>query len=1507
MSNYQWEKDDDDYTPYHLAYSNNDSDSSDHSHASVNSASDFREETSSESSNSSDDDFEDYGSKKSKPKSKQSTSRQAVSRSSSKKNVKQQYSSEERKPKRHINSDEDYDYSESYSDAFEDGIAYGDRPKRRQTSSYHFNETETEDDDDSSSNEEEGYEKPEKEEPSEQVPTIERVIGTEIEKKGEKRQYFCKYKNQSYIHCKWLTHEELNEINNGPDQLKKWKNAKKKSDVYLESAEESVNNLQILIGKRNSDDIINPEYFEVIRIIAHEIDPETNEDRYLVQWSASQQQDEEFTWELKNEISNDAALKAYEEREMKYEEVRNAIPPDPDELQQPQNYIEYSEENHNIPMFKNGLELRDYQLDGLNWLRKKWYERQSAILGDEMGLGKTVQGVSIINELFKLGLRGPFLIVVPKSTLMQWKREFRAWTDLNVVYYSDSKKARPLINDYELYWRTPDNQIDTHFTKFEVLLVNYEKLMRPDVNEIVNRFTWEYVIADEAHKLKKPNTETYKIFSSLLDQHKIKYLLLMTGTPPQVPSEMWGLLHLIAPRRFDDQEEFHERYDGRENDSELKDIIAPYMLQRFKKNVEKTIGSKEEIIVEIELSTSQRNLYKETLRTNAMKSDASSNMKMDLRKVCNHPYLLISPKRSQDSLIDPSERSNDPLQQQIECCGKMMFADKLLSQLYQQKSKVLIFSQLTQILDIFEDYCSYRKYKFARIDGQVRGSKRQFAMDNFNDPNKDIFIFLLCTKAGGQGLNLTAANYVIIYDSDWNPDNDIQAQARCHRIGQKNKVEVFRLVSKGTYETQMLKKSLEKIQNDQLNLYKIAFDKETRNLPIPQLLTNRIPIHSKEELELYLESEKTEGDIDNPLFFKQLQREQEIRETSERRTRKRRQASSEDDDIVDNEYQDDFNPNQLRKALLNFGWGQWDKILEFTKHEFTKAQIENFSTVLIYAMFFPNPKVIEENKLDDFYQLTGITDLDSEQNKLLKKLMRKHKLHDLLKYAERDIRQLFELKFVYEFLNSQSSMPPIEIPRDSIKWSNTEDWDIFNAIRDYGYNNWKKISEEIINQKDLKQSVEEVKKFLKNRFHHILSHIDGYQEFASRFNLSHRSKSRSSDRHRHRSGGDHKNKPKQEEKIQDPRVAKLELLSKAICLFGHPNNEDTWAQFEQYCSADNDEYLDDVRYLIDAAHRLLSSKTQDPETVFDDEKELIFMTKTLANEIAVACKWFEAFRSFYPTQFNSDRLNTIDSHPDWWDHSFDPILFEHINLFGFSRPYTLLSRSPFLRRLPSSSVDRVLQYAQYEDQNNHTTYQQPDLNPFELFVQKNELKKQIDLIINDLSNETIQQLSISIPKKQIAKFELPKILSNVYIMSLGNGDFCAIDGYLYRSGFECKVKHGGSEYKCLVTQTSYMPFQITQNQRKYTAETPLKAWEQVLDKCDQNPFDLFGLGLPWVRYFYQQQLNGKRVSGYRSINFDIVEEKPKNGLQSDLAKKEKTQLKFPSRRPMIRPMFLRPK
>ncbi|KAK8383261.1 hypothetical protein O3P69_011625 [Scylla paramamosain] len=469
-----------------------------------------------------------------------------------------------------------------------------------------------------------------------------------------------------------------------------------------------------------------------------------------------------------------------------------------------------------------GLSLHEYQLEGVNWLRYSWGQGTDTILADEMGLGKTIQTIAFLYSLYKEGhSKGPFLVAVPLSTIINWEREFEMWApDFYVVTYVGDRESRTMIREHELSFEegavrsaSKATRIRTTNVKFNVLLTSYEMISMDQA--CLGSLEWACLVVDEAHRLKSNQSKFFRV----LNQYNIMYRLLLTGTPLQNNlEELFHLLNFLCPEKFNDLSAFQNEFEDIAKEDQIKklhDLLGPHMLRRLKTDVLKNMPTKSEFIIRVELSPLQKKYYKYILTRNfeALNSRGGGqqvsllNIVMDLKKCCNHPYLFPAASEEAPKLPNGMYVTRDL----VKASGKFTILESMLEKLKRDGHRVLVFSQMTKMLDVLEDFCEGLGYKYERIDGGITGLARQEAIDRFNAPGAQQFIFLLSTRAGGLGINLATADTVIIYDSDWNPHNDIQAFSRAHRIGQANKVMIYRFVTRNSVEervTQVAKRKM---------------------------------------------------------------------------------------------------------------------------------------------------------------------------------------------------------------------------------------------------------------------------------------------------------------------------------------------------------------------------------------------------------------------------------------------------------------------------------------------------------------------------------------------------------------------------------------------------------------------------------------------------------------------------------------------------------------------------
>eukprot|EP00071_Canis_lupus_P020452 XP_013969033.1 chromodomain-helicase-DNA-binding protein 3 isoform X12 [Canis lupus familiaris] len=664
------------------------------------------------------------------------------------------------------------------------------------------------------------------------------------------REFFVKWVGLSYWHCSWAKELQLEIFH-----LVMYRNYQRKNDMdepppldYGSGEDDGKSDKRKVKDPHYAEMEekyyrfgIKPEWMTVHRIINHSVDKKGNY-HYLVKWRDLPY--DQSTWE-----EDEMNIPEYEDHKQSYWRHRELIMGE--DPAQPRKYKKKKKELQgdgppssptNDPTVKyetqprfitaTGGTLHMYQLEGLNWLRFSWAQGTDTILADEMGLGKTIQTIVFLYSLYKEGhTKGPFLVSAPLSTIINWEREFQMWAPkFYVVTYTGDKDSRAIIRENEFSFE--DNAIKggkkafkmkpggqwlcwqrEAQVKFHVLLTSYELITIDQA--ALGSIRWACLVVDEAHRLKNNQSKFFRV----LNGYKIDHKLLLTGTPLQNNlEELFHLLNFLTPERFNNLEGFLEEFADISKEDQIKklhDLLGPHMLRRLKADVFKNMPAKTELIVRVELSPMQKKYYKYILTRNfeALNSRGGGNqvsllnIMMDLKKCCNHPYLF--PVAAMESPKLPSGAYEGGAL--IKASGKLMLLQKMLRKLKEQGHRVLIFSQMTKMLDLLEDFLDYEGYKYERIDGGITGALRQEAIDRFNAPGAQQFCFLLSTRAGGLGINLATADTVIIFDSDWNPHNDIQAFSRAHRIGQANKVMIYRFVTRASVEeriTQVAKRKM---------------------------------------------------------------------------------------------------------------------------------------------------------------------------------------------------------------------------------------------------------------------------------------------------------------------------------------------------------------------------------------------------------------------------------------------------------------------------------------------------------------------------------------------------------------------------------------------------------------------------------------------------------------------------------------------------------------------------
>lgn len=460
------------------------------------------------------------------------------------------------------------------------------------------------------------------------------------------------------------------------------------------------------------------------------------------------------------------------------------------------------------PESVTGGNIMEFQKDGLNWLYYMWFKQQNVILADEMGLGKTVQVIGFFATLIRRHKCWPFLVVAPNPTCPNWRKEIKKWVpSIRVVMYYGTAHSRKLAQEYEMF-NKGSNDLGCH-----VVVTSYEAMVDDNSRKMLSKIPWAGLVVDEGQRLKNDRSQLYESLSRI----KFPFKILLTGTPLQNNTrELFNLLQFCDPKI--DAENLEEEYGvlSKENIPKLHEMIRPFFLRRTKVQVLNFLPPIANIIVPVSMSIVQKKLYKSILAKNPQlieaifrRSGAHNDLRQPERKNLNNILLQL-----RKCLCHPfcyskaiEEQTNDPVASHrnlVEAAGKLKLLQLMLPKLQQRGHRVLIFCQFLENLDIIEDFLDGIGILHRRLDGRMNSLEKQKQIDDFNAEGSPYFVFLLSTRSGSVGINLATADTVIIMDPDFNPHQDIQASSRAHRIGQKNKVIVFQLMTRGSAEEKIM-------------------------------------------------------------------------------------------------------------------------------------------------------------------------------------------------------------------------------------------------------------------------------------------------------------------------------------------------------------------------------------------------------------------------------------------------------------------------------------------------------------------------------------------------------------------------------------------------------------------------------------------------------------------------------------------------------------------------------
>ncbi|XP_024961390.1 probable helicase CHR10 isoform X1 [Cynara cardunculus var. scolymus] len=496
--------------------------------------------------------------------------------------------------------------------------------------------------------------------------------------------------------------------------------------------------------------------------------------------------------------------------------------------------------------------LKPHQIEGLSWLIRRYLTGVNVILGDEMGLGKTLQAIAFLSYLkFCQGLHGPFLILCPLSVTDGWVSEVTKFAPkLKVLrYVGDKQYRRALRREMYEHVEKQSSSPNVQSLPFDVLLTTYDIALIDQ--DFLCQIPWYYAVIDEAQRLKNPSSVLYNV---LREHYIMPRRLLMTGTPIQNSlTELWALLQFCMTSIFGTLEHFCATFKEagkgapivKDKFKSLKYILGAFMLRRTKSRLIETgtlsLPPLTEITLMAPLATLQKRVYLSILRKElpkllALSSGTSNqqslqNIVIQLRKACSHPYLFAG--------IEPEPYEEG--EHLVQASGKLIVLDRLLQKLRNAGHRVLLFAQMTHTLDVLQDYMELRKYPYERLDGSIRAEERFAAIRSFSQQSvigssnseashDSAFVFMISTRAGGVGLNLVAADTVIFYEQDWNPQVDKQALQRAHRIGQMNHVLSINLVTERTVEEVIMHRAERKLQLSYDVMGEDATDKEGKDM-----------------------------------------------------------------------------------------------------------------------------------------------------------------------------------------------------------------------------------------------------------------------------------------------------------------------------------------------------------------------------------------------------------------------------------------------------------------------------------------------------------------------------------------------------------------------------------------------------------------------------------------------------------------------------------------------------
>jgi len=464
--------------------------------------------------------------------------------------------------------------------------------------------------------------------------------------------------------------------------------------------------------------------------------------------------------------------------------------------------------------------LFDYQMTGVKWMIDLFKLGKGGVLADEMGLGKTIQVSATMISLYNTGMASSFLILCPTTIIDQWVKQLSQLQPCPTIHRTMSMK------------------------KDGVFVLSYEAFR---ISRLLPVF--DMAVLDEGHKIKNKESQ----ISQAVGRIQAKSRFVITGTPIQNNlAELWSIFNFANPSLLGSYTTFQEEFEKRikhgktENECQvsynysimLRSIIEPFILRRMKSSVENILPNKIDRVVFVRLSDAQVEMYLEALKSKQfeallmgkkMSKTYFLGAVMYLKKICNHPLLIANRTMESSSDSELQDLSDVKIDSVVSASSKLEITFEMIDKWYSENNRALLFFQTYKMLQIAKMAIAKLRphFRMLEMSGKTATSKRSNLIEKFN-ADREIFLFLLTTRVGGIGLNLTGANRVIIYDPDWNPSTDSQAKERIYRYGQESDVEIYRLISRDTIEERIYQKQIykDRLSRKILSNPNMRFDQE---------------------------------------------------------------------------------------------------------------------------------------------------------------------------------------------------------------------------------------------------------------------------------------------------------------------------------------------------------------------------------------------------------------------------------------------------------------------------------------------------------------------------------------------------------------------------------------------------------------------------------------------------------------------------------------------------------